>query len=142
MTDLLTPRAYLVSLGLAKEGRGKFSAAAHAALDAAKAQGMQFAEPVKATPKPRKKVERVTVDLDGDTEAPVRREPKVYPRLPDKPILRPAQTLYAISTAGATTVRIGYDQCFRCHSHMTRCACKDGPMPPAGATPVKDYPKA
>lgn len=41
-----TEREYLVSLDLAKPGRGRFSAAAKAALDEARANGTKFAEKV------------------------------------------------------------------------------------------------
>jgi hypothetical protein len=39
-----TRREYLVGLGLAKEGRGKLSTAAHAAIAKAVAEGMQFSD--------------------------------------------------------------------------------------------------
>lgn len=48
---MTTKRAYLVNLGLAKEGRGKFSNAAIVALDEAIAKGVVFDEPVKPEPK-------------------------------------------------------------------------------------------
>jgi hypothetical protein len=61
-----TEREYLVSLDLAKPGRGRFSAAAKAALDEARANGVKFAEKpkpaVKATvstkPSQAKKVDK------------------------------------------------------------------------------------
>jgi hypothetical protein len=49
---MATKREYLITLGLAKEGRGKFSNDALAALAKAVAEGVVFDEPVKAvTPK-------------------------------------------------------------------------------------------
>jgi hypothetical protein len=46
-----TRREYLVGLGLAKEGRGKFSTAAKEALDKAIAEGVVFADTVAPTEK-------------------------------------------------------------------------------------------
>lgn len=54
MQTLQTPREYLVKLGLAKPGRGKFSAQAHAELKKATKSGVKFAEPA-APVKPTKK---------------------------------------------------------------------------------------
>jgi hypothetical protein len=52
-STMLTQRAYLVSLGLAKDGRGKFSNAAKDALAKAIEQGMEFSDPTPAA-KPKK----------------------------------------------------------------------------------------
>lgn len=43
---MTTKREYAVSLGLAKEGRGKLSRDAHAAIDKAEAEGTVFTDPV------------------------------------------------------------------------------------------------
>lgn len=48
---MVTKREYLVSLGLAKEGRGKFSNAAKEALVKAEAEGKTFDDPAPATVK-------------------------------------------------------------------------------------------
>lgn len=67
----MTRREYLVSKGLAKPGRGKFSKAAIEALDEAKAQGIVFDEDVhvrkvsstpRPAPKPKKEKARAKVD--------------------------------------------------------------------------------
>lgn len=58
---MTTKREYAVSLGLAKEGRGKLSAAAHKAIDKALSEGSVFSDPVPAPPKPkRERVSRET----------------------------------------------------------------------------------
>ena len=154
MSDLLTPRAYLVTLGLAKEGRGKFSAAGHAALEAAKAAGTVFAEPVKPVAKPRV-AKTVKVDLtsaDSDSEAAYTRPsplamPKVRPAsdlarpVPvSRPVLRKQETLYARSPEGYT---VGYDRCSSasCMLPVSVCACPAGPRPPRQCTPISEYSK-
>lgn len=155
---MATKREYLVTLGLAKDGRGKFSAAAHAALDAAIANGVVFDEPVKPEPKPRKaaapkpkpaltlvkpassKPARTieTEDANGKRTT-ITFEPEAGPR----PIVRPERTLYAISPSpvGATHIRIAYDLCQRCAYSVQTCTCTAGPKPPAGTIPVPSYPK-
>lgn len=48
---MLTPKEYAVSLGLARPGRGRMPVAAHEAINKARAEGMQFADPkVKSSP--------------------------------------------------------------------------------------------
>lgn len=59
---MTTPREYLVSLGLAKPGRGRFSREAIAALDKARAEGTVFDEAAPAKP--------VTVHVKKETSAP------------------------------------------------------------------------
>lgn len=136
-----TPREYLVSLGLAKEGRGKFSAAAHAALAEAKAKGIVFAEPVKAPAKPRTPRTTAAKPVTVAKPAPAPK-PSIFARLVGKPVLRKQETRYAVSPEG---FRIGFDQCFRqsCLEPISRCACPDGPTPPGGKDirVVESYPR-
>jgi hypothetical protein len=143
MTDLQTPREYLVSLGLAKEGRGKFSAAAHAALEAATASGIVFAEKPKPEPKPRavrvpkpaKPTIVVTVvkgpkpAAEGQTARPV---PAALPKL------REQRTFYALSPEG---YRVGYDRCRKCMNPVSVCPCVSGPVAPNSCTPVAGFPR-
>lgn len=56
MTVPVTKRDWLVSQGLAKAGRGKFSKAAHEALAKAEASGVVFAEPEVKVPSSKPKV--------------------------------------------------------------------------------------
>lgn len=153
MSDL-TAREYLASLTppLAKAGtRGKFSKVAHEALEAAKASGMTFADVkpavVAKAPKAPKPAKVAKVDLtEADVPAPARESivdwSASMPAVP--PIVRPQVTMYAVSDNGGTTARIGYDRCFRpgCFQTVARCACPQGPKPPANATPVASYPSA
>jgi hypothetical protein len=145
MSDLLTPRQYLVSKGLAVEfgkdgvspARGKFSAAGHAELERAKAAGMKFAEPVKpaakakapkpavarpAAPEPKPLARAATADVARAIVTP--------------PVVREQRTLYVTSDLGnGKTVQIGFDRCFRpgCFQTVSRCACAQGPKAPGGA---------
>lgn len=48
---MASEREYLVSIGLAKPGRGRFSAEAKQALAKARNDGMQFDQPVVSTPR-------------------------------------------------------------------------------------------
>jgi len=138
-----TPREYLVGLGLAKPGRGMFSAAAHAALTEAKAKGVVFAEPVKAPAKPRTASVKPKVSLEK-APAPKPAPPKrgVFARLVGKPTLRKQETRYAVTPEG---FRIGFSQCFKpsCNEPLSRCDCKGGPTPPGGKDVkiVPTYPK-
>lgn len=62
-----TRREYLVGLGLAKEGRGKLSNAAHEALDEAIKGGMQFSDlQEKPVVVKREKKDRETSQPEGD----------------------------------------------------------------------------
>lgn len=66
---MTTQRDYLVSKGLAKPGRGRFSGAAKAAIASAIAEGMVFtdAKPAKPASKPRTaKVAEVSVSTEND----------------------------------------------------------------------------
>lgn len=70
-----TKRQYAISLGLATEGRGRLSREAHAAIDAAIAQGMKFADPVinKSAPSPVvKSVKSEEIEAHEISEAPIR----------------------------------------------------------------------
>jgi hypothetical protein len=69
----MTPREYLISLGLAKPTRGKFSKEGLAALDAARKKGMTFDEPahvVKAKERANKPKPVKPVDSTPKSQAP------------------------------------------------------------------------
>lgn len=70
---MATRREYLISLGLAKEGRGKFSAAGVAALEKAVSEGVVFDEPAK--PAPKEKVAKTDAPADAPKPGPVRPAP-------------------------------------------------------------------
>jgi hypothetical protein len=64
---MATKRDYLISLGLAKPGRGRFSKEATAALEAALASGVTFDEPVVA---PAKEKAVTTEGADAPSQSP------------------------------------------------------------------------
>jgi hypothetical protein len=125
----MTKREYLVSLGLAKEGRGKFSKAGLEELAKAEADGMSFDDnkpKAPAAPKPEK-VEPV-------------RNPADYAKPVPKPLpkLREQKTMYALTPEG---YKVGYDSCWVCHNPVSTCPCKSGPQPCKGATAVIGNPR-
>ena len=142
MTELLTPRAYLVSLGLAKEGRGKFSFEAHAALTEAKAQGMEFAIPKPAAVKKEKAVKPVVLAAPLPSTPRVQvvvRNPGDLARvIRDRPVLRAQETRYALTPEGYT---VGYSSCHapNCLQPLSRCTCAVASAP-KGVTVVAGYP--
>lgn len=64
-----TRREYLVSLGLAKDGRGKFSTAAKAELDIARSKGVKFSD----------EVVTVVAQPTGEVKTEVKVKPKNEP---------------------------------------------------------------
>jgi len=78
MTQLQTRREYLIGLGLAKPGRGKFSKAANEALAKARAEGIVFSDDDKPVSTPR------ATPVGGTSEpraavVPVTESPYLYP---------------------------------------------------------------
>lgn len=67
-----TKREYLIGLGLAKEGRGKFSNAAKEALVKAEANGVKFSDVVAnvPTPKPTEAPKEATAPKTDPTQTP------------------------------------------------------------------------
>jgi hypothetical protein len=135
---MATKREYLVTLGLAKEGRGKFSAAAHAALAEAEAQGVVFDEPVKPEPKPRKaaapKPERPKVSLAKAVTPPKTEKPKTSQQTADAPtpLLMPKRKQKEGYVVERGTL-IAYSTCAvkgGCGKPVQFCGCKSGPVAP------------
>lgn len=113
---MLTRREYAASLGLAKpNSRGRLSLEAHAAIEAAEANGMQFKD---SKPAAKPKPEPVKV-----TPAPT---PLSLPR-PSAPI-RNARAFVATLHDGQV---IEFGTCGRCKNHVSWCKCANGPQPPA-----------
>jgi hypothetical protein len=52
-----------------------------------------------------------------------------------QPRLRQLDCLYGLTEEG---YRVGFSLCRRCTSHLSRCACKQGPMPPSIVVKVLD----
>lgn len=98
-------RDYLVSKGLAKPGRGRFSREAVAALERARQQGVVFEGEVR-------------VD-SGEPESAL--PPAAVVR--DDPIVRDIKTVTGYTQEGA---KVQSGICFRCSKFVGRCACKLG----------------
>lgn len=73
---MATQREYLVGLGLAKPGRGKFSKEAHAALAEAVANGVTFDEPAYKAPKV-KEVATEGADAPSQPSRPISESAKI-----------------------------------------------------------------
>jgi len=119
---MMTKREYLVGLGLAKPGRGRLSAAAHTALEAAIADGMTFDDdkPVdKPVDKSGDSLETPAI-TESNTPIPAIRSPKV-------------RDIGESQLTGFTAEgwRVGFTSCRRCGLHANFCSCKDGLLVPS-----------
>jgi hypothetical protein len=133
---MATKREYLVGLGLAKPGRGRFSADAKAALAKAEAEGTVFSDGKDASESP-----------DSEPRAPrpvsTKGEGQAFTYKPEPSNTTPVQT-YAPPFNVSPKVRnvgqilgvdergtqIAFANCSRCTSHVDFCRCKSGPKPP------------
>lgn len=132
----MNKRDFLRNAGFTVGERGRFSADMLNAIAAAEAKGTVF-DDAKKPAKPRKpQTKKAATDI---VEAPQPEQKKTFPKIPDLPIIRKQETLYALSGQA----RIGYERCFRpgCFRMNSKCACPQGPKPPAGATPIAEYPR-
>jgi hypothetical protein len=94
-----TEREYLVGLGLAKEGRGKFSNVAKEALTKAKAEGMTF----KSTGPTRSSVPTVTsTETAGGGQTPVKTDPAFTAYLSPSDFRFPEAEYKAVGADGMT----------------------------------------
>lgn len=127
---MATKREYLVSLGLAKEGRGKFSKDAEAKAAEFLASGGSFDEPVKPAPKPK-------ADKPAGVQAtprPQRVKPAPKTNVPaPTPLVMPVRkqtegyavernTLIAFTSCGSNKVG--------CGKPINFCKCASGPVAP------------
>lgn len=118
---MATKREYLISLGLAK-ARGRFSAAAKDAANAAINKGVRFDEP-----EVKEKTVTVKVKENGRTVVKTRRVQDV-PDVPDPRTDRPAG-MYVFKNPDGTTFQRGHaTACFRCSYSLAWCYCPDGPV--------------
>lgn len=119
-----TKREYLVQKGLAKEGRGRLSAAAHQAIRDAINSGVKFDEPDNG---PKKTVTVKSKDENGRTVVTTR-------RVDDVPVVMDARAdrpdgFYTFSNPDATTFkRLHSNACARCSLSFQWCRCPDGPV--------------
>jgi hypothetical protein len=122
----VTQREYLISLGLAKATRGKFSREGHAALATAREGGMVFDDDHKATPVKR---EPAVAPVDHSRLEDGR--PSVEPGgnwTPDPPQLRIRQ-IRAMWCEDDRGLQIQFQTCRKCAFHVSFCKCADVGMP-------------
>jgi len=134
---MATKREYLVGLGLAKPGRGRFSADAKAALAKAESEGVTFSDGKDASESP-----------DSEPRAPrpvsTKGEGQAFAYKPEPSNTTPVQTYlppYNVSPKVRTVgqilgvdehgTKIAFANCSRCSSHVDFCRCKSGPKPPS-----------
>ena len=158
-----TERAYLASLNppLAIENaRGRFSREAKAALAEARENGITFGEPgEKSSTKSSERSSnvndirlwakqnglevgvrgRIPLDIirayEGKAPAPAAVDQWLAKPPPPQPRLRQVDCMYGLTEEG---YRVGFSTCRRCMAHLSRCACKQGPMPPSIVVKVLD----
>lgn len=130
-------RAFLRENGFTVGDRGRFSKEMIALVNEKHPGVLDATGKIVKAKKPTR-TKKAATDIVEDESEP-RQEKKVFPKIPDKPVLRKQETLYALSGQA----RIGYDMCFRpgCFSRVSKCACPQGPKPPANAIPVDKYPR-
>lgn len=135
MTDLQTPREYLFSLGLAKMGRGKFSAAAHDALAKAVADGMQFKDvtvvkaPVAVVTKSDNNVKPVkTETVKVSTKPADRPNARIVDGLMVEAAPRYMHDNYIANDIDDTKIKKTWkDTCNGCGYSIRWCLCASGP---------------
>lgn len=135
---MATQREYLVSLGLAKPGRGRFSTEAKAALAKAVEEGMTFTDTKEAPQASADASEHPRPRPQGEASPSVRKDGGV-PLLivggsPTK--LRNISSLKGLTVEG---YRVGFDTCNRCLGPLTHCSCKK-PKAPGIVVEILDLP--
>jgi hypothetical protein len=135
----MTPREYAISLGLAKPGRGRLSREAHAAIEKAKTEGMTFdgdVKPLKSSKPKSSKIPKhrpggATIDEESglviyDINAEPDDAPRNYKPRPNHPIVRDS-VMKGFTPEGYA---ISFGVCYRCSEPVSRCACREGVLPP------------
>lgn len=113
-----TKREYLVGLGLAKEGRGKFSNAAKAALAEAEAKGVKFADVLANVPaKPKAEKEGKSEPTAPDVRETLYLTPDEY---------RYPETVYrAVRFSDGKKVEVSLRECCNtCRVSLVNHACE------------------
>jgi hypothetical protein len=129
-----TKREYAVSLGLAKNGRGKLSKAAHEAINKAIKDGMVF-DDVSGTSVGQKPP---TVPTPPKTESK-----RVVAALPETKVYREQSTVYGIdSKPGFADLVIAFDDCAGCGKAVKYCSHETPLLPKwlGGGTALMEKP--
>ena len=121
-------REFAISKGLAKPGRGKLSAAAHAAIKEAIADGQTFED--YGSNRVSNSVRPVTVQRNSKlgtnrqsnrTEGQVEDHRSVPFALPAQVVRRSQTTIYGIDRMGNKNVLIAFDHCAKCMNAVIYC---------------------
>ena len=110
----MNKREYLVSKGLAKPGRGRFSREALAALRQAELDGIEFDDGQPRVPEAHAEA----------AEQPTVYEPVVTAKVRDIG----ESNLFGYTKEGW---KVGFVTCRRCHMHANYCNCSQGLLPPS-----------
>jgi hypothetical protein len=131
-----TKREYLVSLGLAKAGRGRFSGEAKAALANAESEGVVFSDGKAASDSPESEPRAprsVSTKDEGRAFQVYKPEPvSVHPVTTFQqtynvhPRVREADSMIGEDENG---IRVAFTHCRRCSSHIGFCRC-NSVLPP------------
>lgn len=108
---MTTRREYAISLGLAKQGRGRLSHEAHAAIAKAESEGMTFSD----SPKPKTVTPSASIQTIVD-------KPKV------KETVKRYVRSYILTTKAGQVIEFG--SCAMCKNSIMFCACQNGPYYP------------
>lgn len=136
---MATKREYLVGLGLAKPGRGRFSREALAKIAEAEANGIVFDEPVVSKPTPHPTPSEKVVSQEGDSPpsppSPKPEPPVVVPAREPQKKVRHVGSLYGYTPEG---FRVNFATCRKCAQHIDFCKCKPGPLAPTIVATLDD----
>lgn len=137
---MATQREYLVSLGLAKPSRGRFSKEAKAALAKAVEEGMTFTDTKEAPQASADASEHPRPRPSGEASPSPRKDSGggvpllIIGGSPTK--LRNISSLKGLTVEG---YRVGFDTCRRCMGPLTHCSCKK-PKAPGIVVEILDLP--
>lgn len=122
----MTQREYLISLGLAKPTRGKFSREGHAALATAREAGQVFDDDHKVAPVKREPA-AASVDRSRMEDGRPTTEPGgVYPPTPPQLRVRLISAMWCEDDRG---LQMQFMTCRKCAYHVSFCTCANVGMP-------------
>lgn len=114
-------REYLVSIGLARPGRGRFSAEAESAWQTYQQSGVAIE--VTVTPSEPVNPDSGYVDVELPFEEDRKPDVAYLPTLPTETV-RKETLAYSITKEG---YMVAHTECGTCHNSIAKCACQDGP---------------
>lgn len=113
-------REYAASLGLAKLGaRGKLSKEAHAAINKAIADGVNFSDPSKAVDG-KSNIKPIVSTSSSNSTAPDARQE--WAGLADQPKTHAYNTVWGICIKGRSALPIAFQYCAKCLKQVSYCS--------------------